>query len=158
MVNPSTLSSHIISLILTMSSGNNSNNVDWTRVALPELEGKPTNSIQVQITKFDEQSRQRRDRLMKQAAEQEARRLAEEAAKKKAEEEAKRIAEEKRKAEEQAKKAAEEKAWADFKARRKAEAEVRAREKAESLAAGEAMRARLGQGAKPKVRGILILY
>jgi len=47
---------------------------------------------------------------------------------------------------------------ADFKARRKAEAEVRAREKAESLAAGEAMWARLGQGAKPKVHGILILY
>ena len=37
--------------------------------------------------------------------------------------------------------------------RRKAEAEVRAREKAKSLVAGEAMRARLGQGAKPKVHG-----
>jgi len=72
-----------------MSSGNNNNgnNVDWTRVASPELEGKPTDSIQVQIAKFDEQSWRQRDRLMKQAAEQEARRLAEEAARKKAEEE-----------------------------------------------------------------------
>ena len=82
-----------------MSAGN-TNNIDWTRAALPELEGKPTDSIQVQIAKFDEQSRRRRDRLMRQAAEQEARRLAEEAARKKAEEEAKRIAEEKRKAKE----------------------------------------------------------
>ena len=93
-----------------MSSGNNGNNVDWTRVALPELEGKLTDSIQIQIAKFNEQSWRRRQRLMKQAAEQEARRLAEEVAKKKAEEEAKRVAEEKRKAEEQAKKAAKEKA------------------------------------------------
>ena len=45
-----------------------------------------------------------------------------------------------------------------MRAREKAEAEVRAREKAESLVAGKAMRARLGQGAKPKVRGISILY
>jgi len=143
-----------------MSSGNNNNgnNVDWTRAASPELEGKPTDLIQVQIAKFDKQSQRRRDRLMKQAAKQEARRLAEEAARKKAEEEAKRVAEEKRKAKEQAKKIAEEKARADFEARCKAEAEVRAREKAKSLVAGEAMRARLGQGAKPKVRGILILY
>ena len=73
------------------------------RVASPELEGKPTNSIQVKIAKFDKQSRRRQDQLMKQAAEQEARRLAEEAAKKKAEEEVKRIAKEKWKAEEEAK-------------------------------------------------------
>jgi len=112
-----------------MSSGNNGNNVDWTHVGSPELEGKPTDSIQVQIAKFDEQSRRRWEHLMKQAAEQEARRLAEEAARKKAEEEARRVAEEKQKAEEQAKKTAEEKARADFKARRKAEAEVRARKR-----------------------------
>jgi len=85
-----------------MSSGN-TDNIDWTRVALPKLEGKPTNSIQVQIAKFDKQSRQRRECLMKQAAEQEARRLVEEAARKKAEEEARRVAEEKQKAEEVAK-------------------------------------------------------
>jgi len=131
-----------------MSSGNN---VDWTHVALPELEGKPTDSIQIQIAKFDEQSWRRRERLMKQAAEQEARRLAEEAAKKKAKEEAKRVAEEKRKAEEEAKRVAEAKVRADFEARHKAEAEVRAREKAALLAAGEEMRAHLGT--KPKVRG-----
>jgi len=41
-----------------MSSGNNGNNIDWMCIALPELEGKPTDSIQVQIAKFDEQSRQ----------------------------------------------------------------------------------------------------
>jgi len=39
-----------------MSSGNNGNNVDWMHVTSPELEGKPTNLIQVQITKFNEQS------------------------------------------------------------------------------------------------------
>jgi len=39
-----------------MSAGN-TNNIDWTRAPLPELEGKPTDSIQVQIAKFDEQSR-----------------------------------------------------------------------------------------------------
>jgi len=72
-----------------MSSGNNGNNIDWMHVASPELEGKPTDSIQIQITKFNEQSRRCRERLMKQAAEQEARRLAEEAAKKEAEEEVK---------------------------------------------------------------------
>jgi len=83
-----------------MSAGNN---VNWTRVALPELEGEPTNSIQVQIAKFDKQSHWRQDRLMKQVAEQEVRRLAEEAARKKAEEEARRIAEEKQKAKEEAK-------------------------------------------------------
>jgi len=93
-----------------MSSGNNGNNIDWTRVALPELEGKLTDSIQIQIAKFDEQSRRRRERLMKQAAEQEVRRLAEEAAKKKAEEEAKRVAKEKWKAEEEAKRVTEAKA------------------------------------------------
>jgi len=134
-----------------MSSGN-TDNIDWTCVASPELEGKPTNSIQVQIAKFDEQSRRRQEHLMKQVAKQEARRLAEEAARKKAEEEARRVAKEKWKAEEEAK------VRADFEARCKAEVEVRAREKAESLVAGEAMRAQLGQGAKPKVRGILILY
>jgi len=134
-----------------MSSGNNGNNIDWMRVASPELEGKPTDSIQIQIAKFDEQSRRCRERLMKQAAEQEARRLAEEAAKKKAEEEAKRVAKEKRKAKEEVKRVAEAKARADFEVRRKAEAEVRVREKAASLAAGEEMRAHLGT--KPKVRG-----
>ena len=133
-----------------MSAGN-TNNIDWTHAPSPELEGKPTDLIQVQIAKFDEQSRRRRERLMKQAAEQEARRLAEEAAKKKAEEEARRVAKEKRKAEEVAKRVAEAKVRADFEARRKAEAEVRVREKAASLAAGEEMRVCLG--AKPKVRG-----
>jgi len=44
-----------------MSSGNNGNNVDWTRIALPELEGKLTDSIQVQIAKFNKQSWRRRD-------------------------------------------------------------------------------------------------
>jgi len=133
-----------------MSSGNN---IDWTRVASPELEGKPTDSIQIQIAKFNEQLRQCRECLMKQVAEQEARRLAEEAVKKKAEEEARRVAEEKWKAEEVAKQVAKAKVRADFEARRKAEAEVREKEKATSLAAGEEMRARLGQGAKPKVHG-----
>jgi len=134
-----------------MSSGNNGNNVDWTHVASPELEGKPTDSIQIQIAKFDEQSQWRRECLMKQAAEQEARRLAEEAAKKKAKEVVKRVAEEKWKAEEEAKQVTEAKARADFEARCKAKAEVRAREKAASLVAGKEMRARLGT--KPKVRG-----
>jgi len=133
-----------------MSSGN-TDNIDWTRIASPELEGKPTDSIQVQIAKFDEQSRRQQERLMKQAAEQEARRLAEEAARKKAEEEARRVAEEKRKAKEVVKRVAEAKAQADFEARRKAEAEVRVKEKAASLAAGEEMWACLG--AKPKMRG-----
>jgi len=86
-----------------MSSGNNGNNIDWMRVASPELEGKPTDSIQIQIAKFNEQSQRCRERLMKQVAEQEARRLAEEAAKKKAEEEAKRVSNEKWKAEEEVK-------------------------------------------------------
>jgi len=131
-----------------MSSGNN---VDWTRVASPKLEGKLTDLIQIQIAKFDEQSWRCREHLMKQAAEQEVRRLAEEAAKKKAEEEAKRVTEEKQKAEEEAKRVAEAKARANFEVRRKAKAEVRAREKAASLAAGEEMRTRLGT--KPKVRG-----
>ena len=36
-----------------MSSGNN---VDWMHVASPKLEGKPTDSIQIQIAKFDEAS------------------------------------------------------------------------------------------------------
>jgi len=85
-----------------MSAGN-TDNIDWTHAPSPELEGKPTDSIQVQIAKFDEQSRRRWERLMKQVAEQEARRLAEEAAKKKAEEEARRVAKEKQKAEEVAK-------------------------------------------------------
>jgi len=40
-----------------MSSGNNGNNVDWMQVASPELEGKLTDSIQIQITKFNEQLR-----------------------------------------------------------------------------------------------------
>ena len=48
------------------------------------------------------------------------------------------------------------KAQVDFKVRHKAEVEVRAREKAASLAAGEEMRVRLG--AKPKVRGRVILF
>jgi len=79
-------------------------------ITSPELEGKPTNSIQIQIAKFDEQSRQCQECLMKQAAEQEVRRLAGEAAKKKAEEEARRVAEEKWKAEEVVKQVAKAKA------------------------------------------------
>jgi len=133
-----------------MSAGN-TNNIDWMRAPSPELEGKPTNSIQVQIAKFDEQLHQRWERLMKQVAKQEVRRLAEEATKKKAEEEVRRVAEEKWKAEEVAKRVAKAKARADFEARCKAKAEVRAREKATSLAAGEEMRAWLGLGMKPKV-------
>jgi len=92
-----------------MSSGN-TDNIDWMRIASPELEGKPTDSLQVQIAKFDEQSHRRWEHLMKQAAEQEVRRLVEEAARKKAEEEARRVAEEKRKAEEVVKQVAEAKA------------------------------------------------
>jgi len=42
-----------------MSSGNNGNNVDWTRVASPKLEGKLTDSIQIQIAKFNEQLQRR---------------------------------------------------------------------------------------------------
>jgi len=99
-----------------MSTGN-TDNIDWTHTPSPELEGKPTDSIQVQIAKFDKQSRRRWERLMKQVAEQEARRLAEEAAKKKAEEEARRVTKQKWKAKEVAKRVAEAKARADFEAR-----------------------------------------
>jgi len=138
-----------------MSTGN-TDNVNWMCAPLPELEGKLTDSIQVQITKFDKQLRQWQELLMRQAAEQEVRRLAEEATKKKAEEEARRVAEEKWRAEKQVKKVAKEKALANFEARRKAKAEVRAREKAPSLAVGEEMQAQLG--AKPKVCEWLSLF
>ena len=77
-------------------SGNNSNSadkVDWQRVATPNLIEQVKDSLEVQIVKFDEQSRHRRDKLMKQAAKQEAQRKAEEE-RKKAEEEAKWVAEE----------------------------------------------------------------
>ena len=57
-----------------MSSGNNtdsSNNgngadkIDWQCVASPDLVEQVDDSLEVQITKFDEQSHRRRDKLMK---------------------------------------------------------------------------------------------
>ncbi|KIM66948.1 hypothetical protein SCLCIDRAFT_21713 [Scleroderma citrinum Foug A] len=149
-----------------MSSGNNTNSgnngngadkINWQRVASPDLVEQVDNLLEVQIAKFDKQSRRLRDKLMKRAAEQEAQKKAEEE-RKKAEEEAKRAAEEeaRRLAEEEAKKKAEEDAQkrAEFQARWQADLERKAREKAEAKAAVEAMRAQIaqkvGQGEKPK--------
>ena len=67
----------------TMSSGNNtdsSNNgsdattIDWKHVALPDLLEQMENSLEVQITKFNEQLHQQHNKLMKRAAKQEAQR------------------------------------------------------------------------------------
>ena len=73
------------------NNGNGADKVDWQRVAMPDLVEHVDDSLKVQIAKFDEQSRHRHDKLMKQAAKQEAQKKAEEK-RKKAEEEAKRAA------------------------------------------------------------------
>ena len=148
-----------------MSSGNNTdssnnsngtNKINWRHVAMPDLIEQVEDSLKVQIVKFDEQLCRRRDKLMKQVAEQEAQRKAEEEAKRAAKEEAKRLAEEeaKKKAEEDAQKRAK------FQARWQADSERKAREKAEAKAASEAMKAHIaqkvaqGKKPKPKVRGM----
>ncbi|KIM58097.1 hypothetical protein SCLCIDRAFT_28377 [Scleroderma citrinum Foug A] len=137
-----------------MSSGNNTDGgngadkVNWQRVTSPDLVEQVEDSLEVQITKFDEQSHCQHDKLMKWVAEQEAQRKAEE--RKKAEEEAKRVAKEeaKKKAEEDAQKRAE------FQARWQADMERKAREKAEAKVASKAMKAciveKAVQGEKPK--------
>ena len=117
-----------------MSSGNNTNGgnngnsadkIDWQRVASPDLVEQVDDSLEVQIAKFDEQSRHRRDKLMKRAAKQEAQKKAEKEAKRAAEEEARRLAKEeaKKKAEEDTRKRAE------FQARWQANLERKVREK-----------------------------
>ena len=135
-------------------SGNNSNSankVDWQHVATPNLIEQVKDLLEVQIVKFDEQSRHRCDKLMKQAAEQEAQRKAEEE-RKKAEEEAKWVAEEevRRLAEEDAQKRAE------FQVQWQANLERKAREKAEAKVASEVMKVhiaqRVAQGKKPKLK------
>ena len=139
------------------NNGNGADKVDWQCVATPDLIEQEEDSLEVQIAKFDEQSRHRHNKLMKWAAEQEVQRKAEEE-RKQAEEEAKRAAEEeaKRLAEEEAKKKAEEDAQkrAEFQAQWKADLERKAREKAEAKAAAEVMRVQIaqkaGQGKKPK--------
>ncbi|KIM66062.1 hypothetical protein SCLCIDRAFT_22274 [Scleroderma citrinum Foug A] len=131
------------------SPHNGANKVDWQHVATPDLVEHVDDLLEVQIAKFDEQSRRRRNKLMKRAAEKEAQKKAEEE-RKKAKEEAKRAAEEevRRLAKEDAQKRAE------FQARWKADSERKAREKAEAKAAAEVMRAQIaqkaGQGEKPK--------
>ena len=147
------------------NNGNGANKIDWQCVTSPNLVEQVDDSLEVQIAKFDEQSRWRHDKLMKRAAEQEVQKKAKEE-RKKAEEEAKRAAEEeaRRLAEEEAKKKAEEDAWkrAEFQVWWQANLERKAREKAEAKAVVEAMRAQIAQKAgqgekpkpKPKVRGI----
>ena len=155
-----------IHLSLIMSSGNNTDSgnngngtdkIDWQHVATPDLIEQVEDSLEVQITKFNEQSCCQCKKLMKQVAEQEAQRKAEDE-RRKAEEEAKRVAEEevRKLAEEEAKKKAEEDAQkrAKFQAQWKANLERKAREKAEAKAAAEVMRVQIaqkaGQGKKPK--------
>ena len=131
------------------NNGNGANKIDWQHVTSPDLIKQVDDSLEVQIAKFDEQSRRRHDKLMKRVAKQEAQKKAKEE-RKKAKEEAKRAAEEeaRRLAEKEAKKRAE------FQARWQANSERKAREKAEEKAAAEAMRAQIvqkaGQGEKPK--------
>ena len=131
------------------NNGNSANKIDWQRVASPDLIEQVEDSLEVQIMKFDEQLHCRRDKLMKQVAEQEAQRKAEED-RRKAKEEAKRAAEEevRRLAEEDARKRAEFQPWWQ------ANSERKAREKAKAKAVAEAMRAQIvqkaGQGEKPK--------
>ena len=124
---------------------------------MPDLIEQVEDSLEVQITKFDEQSHCRHDKLMKQVAKQEAQRKAEEE-RRKAEEEAKRAAEEEARklAKEKAKKKAEEDAQkrAKFQAWWKADLERKVREKAKAKVVAKVMRAQIaqkaGQGKKPK--------
>ena len=131
------------------NNGNGTDTVNWQRITSPNLVEQVDNSLEVQITKFDEQSHRRCNKLMKRAAEQEAQKKAEEEAKRAAEEEARRLAKEeaKKKAKEDAQKRAEFQAWWQTDLERKA------REKAEAKAV-EAMRVQIaqkaGQGKKPK--------
>ena len=154
------------------NNGNSADKVDWQRVTMPDLVKQVDDSLKVQIAKFDEQSHRQRDKLMKQAAEQEVQKKAKEEIKKakeeikKAKEEAKRVAEEeaRRLAKEEAKQKAKEDTQkrAEFQVRWQANSERKAREKAEAKAMAEAMRAQIvqkaGQGEKPKpkpkVRGM----
>ena len=73
-------------------NGNGTDKIDWKHVASPDLIEQVDDLLEVQITKFDEQSCRRHDKLMKRAAEQEVQRKAEEEAKWVAEEEARRLA------------------------------------------------------------------
>ena len=156
--------------LFIMSSGNNTNSannsngankIDWQCAAMPDLIERVEDSLEVQIAKFNEQLHCQCEKLMKRAAEQEAQRKAREE-RRKAEEEAKRVAEEEARklAEEEAKKKGEEDAQkrAEFQAWWKADSERKAREKAEAKAVAEAMRVQIaqkvGQGKKPKVRGM----
>ena len=75
------------------NNGNSANKIDWQCITSPDLVEQLDDSLEVQITKFDEQSRHRRDKLMKRAAEQEVQ--------KKAKEERKKAEEERKKAEEE---------------------------------------------------------
>ncbi|KIM60154.1 hypothetical protein SCLCIDRAFT_26794 [Scleroderma citrinum Foug A] len=122
------------------NTGNDASGIDWKRIALPDLLKQMDDSIEVQIAKVNEQSRRRRDKIMKRAAKQEAQRKAEEE-KRKAEEEAKQKAEEeeKQKAEENKCRAEEEyRAQAEVKRKQKADAAKIAQEGA--------------QGTKPRPR------
>ena len=154
-------------------SGNISNDtsgINWKRVVSPDLLEQMDDSIEVQIVKVDEQSRRRRDKIMKRVAEQEVQRKVEEE-KRKAEEEEKRKAEEeeKRKAEEEAKQKAEEeeKQKAEENKRRaeeeyRAQAEVKRKQKADAREATEAFRVKIAQegaqGVKPRVRNLSLSY
>ena len=130
-------------------SGNGTDKIDWKHVASPHLIEQVDDSLEVQITKFNEQLHRQHNKLMKWVAKQEAQRKAKEK-RKKAKEETKRVAEEeaRRLAEEDAQKRAE------FQVQWQANSERKAREKAEAKAAMEAMRVlivqKVGQGKKPK--------
>ena len=60
------------------NNGNGADKIDWQCVTLPNLVEQVDDSLEVQIAKFDEQSRCRRDKLMKRAAKQEAQKKAKE--------------------------------------------------------------------------------
>ena len=47
------------------NNGNGADKIDWQHIASPDLVEQVDNSLEVQITKFDEQSCHRRDKLMK---------------------------------------------------------------------------------------------
>ena len=141
------------------NNGNGTDKINWQHVTLPDLIEQVDDLLEIQITKFNEQSCCRCDKLMKQVAEQEVQRKAKEE-RKKAKEEAKRVAEEeaRRVAKEEAKKKAKEDAqkWAKFQVQWQANSERKAREKAKVKAVMEAMRVliaqKAGQGEKPKPR------
>ena len=131
------------------NNGNGTDKINWQHVTLPDLIEQVDDLLEIQITKFNEQSCCRCDKLMKQVAEQEVQRKAKEE-RKKAKEEAKRVAKEeaRRLAEEDSQKRAE------FQVQWQANLERKVREKAEVKAVTEAMRVliaqKAGQGEKPK--------